>query len=59
MIGRAGGFVAKYMGDGSRESIMRQAANLRDLELALLLPGIRIRLCQSGASISLAGLWRG
>jgi len=47
------------MGDGSRESIMRQAANLRDLELALLLPGIRIRLCQSGASISLAGLWRG
>jgi branched-chain amino acid transport system substrate-binding protein len=28
--------------DLSRENIMRQAANLRDLELPLLLPGIRI-----------------
>ena len=29
-------------GDLSRENVMRQAANLKDLELPLLLPGIRI-----------------
>jgi branched-chain amino acid transport system substrate-binding protein len=29
-------------GDLSRENIMRQAANLRDLELPMLLPGVKI-----------------
>jgi branched-chain amino acid transport system substrate-binding protein len=35
--------VLKQCGDElTRENVMRQAANLRDFELALLLPGIRI-----------------
>ena len=29
-------------GDLSRENIMRQATNLRDLELPMVLPGIRV-----------------
>jgi branched-chain amino acid transport system substrate-binding protein len=35
--------VLKQCGNGlSRDNIMRQAANLKDLELPLLLPGMRI-----------------
>jgi hypothetical protein len=36
--------VLKQAGDDlSRENIMRQATNLRDLELPMLLPGIKVR----------------
>jgi branched-chain amino acid transport system substrate-binding protein len=35
--------VLKQCGDDlSRENIMRQAANLKDLELPMLLPGVKI-----------------
>ena len=30
------------LGDPSRESIMRQATNIKDLEVPMLLPGIKI-----------------
>ena len=45
--------------DLSRENIMKQAANLKDLEIPMLLPGIKVNTSPTNSTRSGRCSWRG